>query len=153
MTSFATKEDLKNSIYNYQTDQITQSDDSIVQQALLCAEQEVRSYLEFNHKKEYLDGRLHYNTQLIFSARGANRNPLILGLVLTLAKWYIVEIANVDILYEKAKERYDQAVQYLKQLSKGEVTLAGLPTIEPKNSADKTAGFRFGSNPKFNHHL
>lgn len=153
MTTFATKSDLKNNIYNYQTDQITQNDDTIVQHALLCAEQEVRSYLEFNHKKEYLDGRLHYNTQLIFSARGNQRNPLILNLTLTIAKWYIIELASVDILYEKAKERYDRAIQYLQQLSKGEVTISGLPVNEPEHSNSDSGAFRFGSNPKFNHHL
>ena len=36
-------EDLKNNIYNYQVEQITQGDESIVLQALDTAEQEVKS--------------------------------------------------------------------------------------------------------------
>ena len=45
---FLQPEDLKNSIYSYQVDQITESDDSIVIQALQVAEEECRSYLEAN---------------------------------------------------------------------------------------------------------
>ena len=149
---FATKEDLKNNIYNYQTDQITEGDDTIVLQALEVAEQEVRSYLVFNNKLDYLDGRPHYDTDKIFSARGDKRNPMILNLVTTIAKWHIIDLANVDILYENAKIRYDRAIDYLKMLSKGEVTIGSLPLIEKDNlPAEALRAFRFGSRTKFNH--
>lgn len=148
---FATKEDLKNNIYNYQTDQITEGDDTIVLQALEVAEQEVRSYLVFNDKLDYLDGRPHYDTENIFSARGTDRNPLILNLVTTIAKWHIIDLANVDILHERAKERYDRAIDYLKQLSKGEVTIGSLPLIEKVGKPTEPLAFRFGSRTKFNH--
>ncbi|GIZ15295.1 DUF1320 domain-containing protein [Capnocytophaga catalasegens] len=149
---FATKDDLKNNIYNYQTDQITEGDDTIVLQALETAEQEVRSYLEFNDRLEYLDGRPHYDTDKIFSARDTNRNPLILNLVITVAKWHIIDLANVDILYDRAKERYDRAIDYLKRLSKGEVTISSLPLVNKEDlPAEALRAFRFGSRPKFNH--
>ncbi len=149
---FATKEDLKNNIYAYQTDQITEGDDTIVLQALETAEQEVRSYLAFNDKLEYLDGRPHYDTDKIFSASGAERNPLVLNLVITIAKWYIIDLANVDIIYEKAKERYDRAIDYLKQLAKGEVTISSLPLVERESlPEEELRAFRFGSRIKFNH--
>lgn len=146
---FATKEDLKNNIYNYQIDQITEGDDTIVLQALEVAQQEVRSYLVFNSKLEYLDERPHYDTDKIFSARTDDRNPLILNLVITIAKWYIIDLANVDILYDKAKERYDRATLYLKQLAKGEVTISSLPLVE--RESETLRAFRFGSRKKFNH--
>ena len=63
-------EDLKNNIYNYQVEQITQGDESIVLQALDTAEQEVKSYFYINQKKEFLDGRKIYDVDKTFSAKG-----------------------------------------------------------------------------------
>ena len=47
---FLVKEDLKNNIYSYQVEQITEGDDTIVLQALDTAEQEVKSYFYTNDK-------------------------------------------------------------------------------------------------------
>nr|DAJ29974.1 MAG TPA: Protein of unknown function (DUF1320) [Caudoviricetes sp.] len=149
---FAIIEDLKNNIYQYQTEQITQGDESIILQGLRTAESEVRSYLVFNSQKKYLDGRPHYDTNKIFSARGQERNALILNLVLTVAKWHIIQLSNVDILFETAKERYDRAIAYLEKLSKGEVNLFDLPIIPEKEQEEKgVLPFRMGSRTKFNH--
>lgn len=149
---FAQKEDLKNTIYNYQLNQITGNDDSIVLQALDTAIEEVKSYLEPNNKKEFLDGRLRYDVQAIFNAQGTDRHPLILNHVLTVAKWYIIDLSNVDILYDKAKERYDRSIDWLKRLTKGDVNLSSLPLIETSTETeDNNKPFSMGSRPKFNH--
>ena len=148
---FATKEDLKNNIYQYQVNQITQGDDSIVLQALETAIDEVRSYLEPNEKREFLDGRFRYDVSAIFSATGNNRNALILNHVITIAKWYIIDLSNVDILYDKAKERYDRAIEWLIKLAKGDVNLSSLPQISVSETVDNEKPFSMGSRPKFNH--
>ncbi|MGB0869483.1 MAG: phage protein Gp36 family protein [Flavobacteriales bacterium] len=148
---FATKEDLKNNIYQYQVNQITQGDDSIVLQALETAIDEVRSYLEPNEKREFLDGRFRYDVSAIFSATGNNRNALILNHVITIAKWYIIDLSNVDILYDKAKERYDRAIEWLMKLAKGDVNLSSLPQISVSETVDNEKPFSMGSRPKFNH--
>lgn len=146
--------DLKNNIYNYQVEQITEGDESIVLQALDTAEQEVKSYFYINNKKEHLDGRKIYDVEAIFSARGQERNALVVSLCLSVAKWYIVDLCNADIIYDHAKERYDRAIEYLKKLNKGEVSLGSLPTIEDNpndTSAENKKPFSFGSREKFNH--
>ena len=148
---FATKEDIKNNIYQYQVDQITQGDDSIVLQALETAIDEVKSYLEPNEKREFLDGRFRYDVSAIFSATGNNRNALILNHVITIAKWYIIDLSNVDILYDKAKERYDRAIEWLMKLAKGDVNLSSLPQISVSETVDNEKPFSMGSRPKFNH--
>ena len=149
-------EDLKNSIYNYQIDQITEGDDNIPLQAISSAEQEVRSYLAANNKREWSDGRLRYDLEAIFSASGTARNALLVSHTATIAKYYIVELCNADIIYEQARERYDRAVSWLKQLAKGEVNLDTLPTLPEDDGGDTgtdadTFPFVYGSREKFNH--
>ncbi len=146
--------DLKNNIYNYQIDQITEGDEGIVLQAMASAEQELKSYLQGNHKKEYLDGRLRYDVDAIFSATGNDRNAMLLNCAINIAKWNIVDLCNVDILYEQAKERYDRSINWLKDLATGVVNLSDLPIIkedDDNSTKDKTQAFRFGSRKKFNH--
>ncbi|MDY0176707.1 MAG: DUF1320 family protein [Lentisphaeria bacterium] len=146
---FAQQDDLGQTIYSYQVAQITEGNDTLVTQALLTAEEEVRGYLSESNRREHLDGRLHYDVTAIFGAAGSQRNALLLTLTLTIAKWYIVELCNADIIYEVAKERYDRAVALLNKIAKGDINLAGLPLITP--SDDQPSGWRYGSRPKFTH--
>lgn len=149
---FLVKEDLKNSIYSYQVEQITKGDNTIVMQALDTAEQEVKSYFYTNDKKEYLDGRPRYDVEAIFSKRGAERNALVVSLCLSVAKWYIVDLCNADIIYDHAKERYDRAIEYLNKLAKGEVNISSLPILpHTEETEEQTTPFVYGSRTKFNH--
>lgn len=149
---FLQKADLKNNIYSYQVEQITEGDDTIVLQGLAAAEEECRSYLEANfYQKENQDGRLIYDVATIFGATGAGRNTLILQHCITIAKYHIIQLSNVDILYEQAKERYDRAIDWLTKLAKGQITLKSLPTIEISEEDENLKPFSFGSRKKFNH--
>ena len=136
-------EDLKNNIYNYQVEQITQGDESIVLQALDTAEQEVKSYFYINQKKEFLDGRKIYDVDKTFSAKGNDRNALLVSLCLSVAKWYIVDLCNADIIYQHA--------------NKGEISLGNIPTLQDTNQESPqkenihNKPFSFGSRNKFNH--
>lgn len=151
---FLQPEDLKNSIYNYQVDQITEGDDTIVIQALQVAEQECRSYLEANvNIKQNQDGRFIYDVENIFNKTGSARNALILQYCITIAKWYIVELCNADIIMEQAKERYDRVITNLKQLANGTTTLGSLPIkkLEEDPNLTNVKPFSYGSRKKFNH--
>jgi hypothetical protein len=149
---FLVKEDLKNNIYSYQVEQVTEGDESILLQALDTAEQEVKSYFYTNDKKEYLDGRPRYNAEAIFAKRGEERNALVVNLCLSVAKWYIVDLCNADIIYDHAKERYDRAIEYLKRLAKGEVNISSLPIVPRTEETEKQiTPFVYGSRTKFNH--
>lgn len=146
--------DLENSIYDYQVEQITEGNEQIVLEALAAAEEEVRSYISLNNRREKYDGRLIYDVDKILSATGTNRNPMIKNTMISIAKWYIVDLCNADIIYETAKERYDRAITWLNKLSKGDLTLSTLPVIEnnpTETDDDSTAPFAYGSREKFNH--
>ena len=139
---FVSKEDLGSAIYGYQVEQITEGDDDLVLQAINAAIEEVGGYLA---------GNSLYDVAAIFATTGTNRNALILTHTVTIAKWYIVELCNADIIYEQAKERYDRAVSWLTKLSKGTVTLGGLPTIPIATGETETDTFGYGSRVKFIH--
>lgn len=145
-------QDLKGSIYNYQIDQITDGDTNITLQAIAAAEQEVRSYLVANNMREWADGRLVYDVDAIFKAEGSDRNPLIVSHMATIAKYYIVELCNADIIYEIAKERYDRAIEWFSKIAKGDLNLDTLPQVKPDEKEDnETYPFIYGSRKKFNH--
>jgi len=146
---FLTEDDMPSSMYGYQLEQITEGNDDIVATAMAAAEEEVRSYLTGNNMREWQDGRLQYDVDAIFAKGGAARNSLILRHCVTVAKWWIVELCNADVIYEQAKERYDRSVAWLMKLSKGDVTVSSLPLLNVENSTREP--FSFGSRKKFNH--
>lgn len=149
---FLQKEDLGSVMYGYQITQITENNDDLVLQGLAAAEEETKSYLTSNpNKKDYLDGRVLYDVDLIFSKVGAERNALILQHCTTIAKWHIVQLCNADIIYEQAKERYDRAVEWLTKIAKGTITLSSLPKLERTEENTEMQPFSFGSRAKFNH--
>ena len=151
---FLEEKDLDSTIYEYQLEAITEGNEQIILEALMTAEEEVRSYLSLNNKRQKYDGRLIYDVDKILSAKGTDRNPMIKNTMISIAKWHIVDLCNVDVIYEHAKERYDRAVTWLNKLSKGEITLNTLPVIEnnpTETDDDSTAPFAYGSREKFNH--
>lgn len=149
---FLEKADLGSVIYAYQVDQITEGNDDLVAQALAAAEEEAKSYLTPNiNKLESLDGRILYDTAVIFSAEGLDRNALILQHCLTLAKFHIATLCNADFIYEQAKERYDRAIDWFNKLSKGSLVLTSLPQITLDDTNSTRQPFSSGSREKFNH--
>lgn len=154
---FILKEDLGTALYSYQIEEITEGNDDIVLQAIASAETEVKSYLTANNKREWRDGRLRYDVKKIFGQRGAERNALLVSHTATIAKWYIVDLCNADIIYQHAKERYDRAIEYLQKINKGEVSLGNIPTLQDTNQENPqkenihNKPFSFGSRNKFNH--
>ncbi|MGL4908153.1 MAG: phage protein Gp36 family protein [Bacteroidales bacterium] len=129
------KEELRSAIYEYQLGDITEGDDSIVEMAINAAIEEVKSYLS---------GK--YNTDTIFAQQGENRNPLILAHAKTLAVWHIIQLANVDIIYDKAKERYDRCIDWLNRCANGKLN----PDLPPATGDDGNiqSSVRFGSMAK-----
>ena len=150
---FLNTTDLGSTIYEYQWDQITEGNDDIVEQSLQAAEEEIRSYLTGNNKKEWLDGRLKYDVNAILSATGTARNALLVRHGATIAKWYVVDLCNADIIMDQAKSRYDRAITWLEKLSTGKLNLSTLPTLPetPEENTDDTDPFAYGSRAKFTH--
>lgn len=150
--AFLVKEEMKTVMYQYQLEQITEEDDTIIETGINVAVEEVRSYLTPNSKKAWQDGRLVYDVDAVFSATGNDRNALLLEYTKVCAEWQIIKLCNADIIYDHVKERYDRVVAWLRQLAAGDVSISSLPTLDPEgeNVINKEP-FAFGSRTKFNH--
>lgn len=79
---------------------------------------EMRSYL---NKK--------YDCDAIFSASGADRHPLILMFAIDITVYHIFCQHNPYKMSRIRQDRYDRAVEWLKGVMKGDVTVDGAPTL------------------------
>lgn len=140
--AFITPEELKTHLYKENVDVISREDDTIITAAIDAAIQEAWGYLG------------SYDRDKIFSAKGDERNPLLLIFVKDIAVWHFINLCNAGTELELRQDRYDRAVSWLRQVQKGEVTPC-LPAID--NDGDgkpDTAGqYLFGSNPKRSQHF
>lgn len=127
-------------MYAHVIEQITEGDDSVVEQAIDAAIEEAKSYLA-----------QRYDIEKVFTTEGKGRNALVLENVKVIVIWRIITICNAETIYEMWKERYDRVIDYFKSVAKG-VTTPSLPLIKD-SQGNVTIQAKFGSNPKFNHEL
>jgi phage gp36-like protein len=135
--------ELNSAIHDYTLGQIT-ADEVAIRSAILMAIGEMSSYL---------GGR--YNTAAIFNATGEGRDPLILKHCKSIAVWYIIRVSNAEILFNKAKIYYDNAIDWLKQVAgvgaSGKSISASLPLLTEEDGRAKIQ-MRMGSHRKFQHY-
>ena len=134
---FLTPNELTNNIYGHIISNITQDDPQILEQAIAAAIYEMKSYLGA------------YNTKLIFSAEGTDRNSLILENTKVIAVWNLLKLSSAETLYEVWKERYDRVIDYMTKVSELKVT-PDLP-IRTSDDGEVSIKIKMGSKTKFNH--
>lgn len=134
---FLTPNELTNNIYGHIISNITQDDPQILEQAIAAAIDEMKSYLGV------------YNTKLIFSAEGTDRNSLILENTKVIAVWNLLKLSSAETLYEVWKERYDRVIDYMTKVSELKVT-PDLP-IRTSDDGEVSIKIKMGSKTKFNH--
>ncbi len=150
-------DELRSVMYSYQLQTIIENDNTIAVMAINSAVSEMKSYLNPSNQKQWQDGRPLYDVNKIFGVTGDDRDPLILELCKDIACYRICRLANVDIIHEHVKERYDRVIDWLEKVAglKGAPTLApDLPLIETDGEGEAGSSkkpFRYGSRPKFNH--
>lgn len=151
--AFLELDDMGTAIYDYQVEQISDGDETVMPQAIDAAIDEVMGYLTPNDKKNWQDGRPIYDVEAIFSKTGSGRNALLLQITKTIAKFHFIDLCNADILYERAKSNYDRALTKLKDLASGNLTIKSLPLLDNSTPAtgDEPLPYRSGSRTKFNH--
>ena len=135
---FITKEELKSHLYDYQVDQISDNDDTIVVEAIDVATAEVKSYLANR-----------YDTATIFAATGSSRSALIVEHVKVCAVYHLLILCNVDAIYERYETAYDRSIKYLKDVADGLLS-PDLPYLQT-DSGNPTGTIQLKSNPKFTH--
>lgn len=156
---FLTVPELKSVAYDYQLDDITENSPDISEMAINAAVEEMKSYLNPSGQTRWYDGRPRYDVDAIFTAIGSARNALLLELCKSIALYYICRLANVDIIQERVKERYDRAIDWLEKVAgvgkyANSPSLApGLPVVTISDDDNTLQPFRFGSREKFNHEI
>jgi phage gp36-like protein len=133
--------ELNSAIHEYTLGQIA-ADEVAIRSAIGMAVQEMISYL---------NGR--YDCVKIFNAVGDERNPLVLEHCKSIAVWYIIRISNANILFDKAKIYYDNAIDWLKSVAGVTRTGKSIAPDLPLKMEDGLAKIplRMGSHTKFQH--
>ena len=70
-----------------------------------------------------------YDAEAIFSARGTDRHPLILMFALDIAIYHIYCQHNPYKISAVREDRYKRAVEWMKGVAKGDITIEGAPRL------------------------
>ena len=124
MSKFITPEDYDASIHREILDALTRNDDTLVE---ICEDRAV------SEMRGYLSAR--YDTDTLFSAEGSARHPLVLMMAL-------------DITVSQVREdRYERAVEWLRQVAKCQINIDGAPPL-PDTESRQGLPWKMRSNPK-----
>ena len=108
-----------------------QFDTEIRQRAEAEAIEEMAGYL-----------RARYNTDLIFSATGTERNPKLVALAIDIVLYNLATWLPGKMALDIRMERYERAVEYLTKIAKGQITL-NLPEAQT-NANTAIPGIKYG---------
>lgn len=135
---FLTTSDIITHIYPGISDAISRGDITILESALQSAEAEAKGYLS------------RFRVESLFGAAGSARDPILLLHVKNIAKWHFIALANPEIDYDDAQLRYEQAIEWLRNIQRGMITPSGWPAaLQPEHADDLV---RINSNPKRRNH-
>lgn len=141
MAKFITPEDYDASIHQEILDAVIRSDRQIVE---ICEDRAIAQM------RGYLAAR--YDCDRVFSAEGKERNQLVLMMALDIAIYHIFSIHNPRNMSQIRVDRYERAIEWLKGVRSGDITVDGLPEAE-QEAKDTASQFRMRSNPKRVNHF
>lgn len=136
MSKFITPQDYDASIHREILDALTRNDDAVIE---IC---EDRAIAEM---RSYLGSR--YDTDAIFGAEGEARLQLVLMMALDITVYHLFCIHNPQKLSQIRKDRYDRAVEWLRQVAKCQINIDGAPPL-PDTESRQGLPWKTRSNPK-----
>ncbi len=145
MDNFITLEDYDASIHRDILDSLLRGDamqDSAVVE--ICEDRavsEMRSYLS-----------KAYDCDKIFSQSGTDRHPLILMMAVDIAVYHIFCLHNPYKMSQIRKDRYDRAVDWLKAVAKGDITIDGATKL-PQEELESNSPWQIESNTLRHSHM
>ncbi|MDR0612394.1 MAG: DUF1320 domain-containing protein [Dysgonamonadaceae bacterium] len=140
MSQFIKLTDYDASIHREILDALTREDEAIVE---ICEDRAVATM------RGYLSRR--YDVDAIFAATGDERNQLVLMMALDITVYHVFCIHNPQKLSQVRKDRYDRAMEWLKQVADEDISIDGAPLLPEEERANK-ATFLVRSNPKRTNH-
>ena len=141
MSKFIQTEDYDASIHSEILDALIRKDHAIVE---ICEERAIAEM------RSYLSGR--YDCDILFNAEGSDRHPLVLMMTIDIAVYHLFCIHNPQKMSQIRTDRYERAVEWLKQVSKQAVSIDGAPLL-PEEDRKDNAPWLMRSNPKRTNHL
>ena len=141
MSEFIQTSDYNASIHREILETITRGDDAVVE---ICENRAI------DEMRSYLSGR--YDCEAIFAARGADRNTLILGMAIDITIYHIFSIHNPQKLSQVRVDRYNRAVEWLKAVAAGKVSIPDAPRL-PEETLKQNAPTLIQGNPKRDQHI
>lgn len=140
MTHFIDPSDYDATVHRDIIDALTRGDNAILD---ICEDRAIEEM------KSYLSAR--YDAEAIFDARGGDRHPLVLMMCLDIATYHIYSAGNPQkMLNGIRKDRYERAVEWLKGVQRGTISINGAPLLQEEL---RQQDFLYRSNPKRTLHL
>lgn len=136
MAEFINPEDYDASMHREILESIIREDEAVLE---ICEDQAIEQM------KSYLGAR--YDCQKIFSARGKERNALILMFAIDITLYHVCSIHNPQKFSSLRKERYERAMEWLKGVSKMEIGIPEAPSLDSE-TVQKNMPTQIRSNPK-----
>ena len=141
MSKFINPEDYDASIHSEILDALIRKDHAIVE---ICEERAIAEM------RSYRSGR--YDCDTLFNAEGTDRHPLVLMMAIDITVYHLFCIHNPQKMSQIRTDRYDRAVEWLKQVSKQAISIDGAPLL-PDSERKENAPWQMRSNPKRTNHL
>lgn len=131
MSTFIQLSDYDSTVHRDILDSLLRGDvadnESIIEDCEMQAIAEMKSYLNKS-----------YDVEKIFTAEGKARHPLILMYAKDIAVYHLFCIHNPIKMSQIRKDRYERAVEWLKGVASGMLTVDGAPRLPEDEAAENS---------------
>lgn len=132
MSQFITLDDYDASIHREILDALLRHDSETSDEAIV----EICEDRAIDEMRCYMDK--FYDCDAIFGATGNARNQLVLMMALDIAIYHIFCQHNPYKISDIRKNRYDRAIEWLKAVAAGKITIAGAPRLPEEQQAQNS---------------
>lgn len=141
MSDFIQKKDYDASVHAEIIDSVIRQDETLLDICENRAIEEMTSYLG-----------ARYDCEKLFAMRESERPQLVLMMCLDIAIYHVFCIHNPMKLSRMRENRYERAVEWMKSVRKGDISIPGIPLAGSDNPAANRTPFQMKSNPKRNNY-
>ena len=132
MSQFITLDDYDASIHREILDALLRHDSPTEDSAIIeiCEDRAIEEMRSYMNKT--------YDCEAIFSAAGSERNQLVLMMALDIAIYHIFCQHNPYKISKVREDRYNRAVEWLKAVAAGKITIADAPRLPEEEQAQNS---------------
>lgn len=116
MSRFLTDQDYDASVHREILEAVTRDDAALIK---ICEDRAVKDMRNYLH--------LHYDCDAIFSARGDDRDPMLVMFCVDIAVYHLFTMHNPRNMSKIREDRYNRATAWLKAVGRGDDVAEGLP--------------------------